>query len=802
MKLPIKCSLWLIVALVTTVQVKAQEKQAGEPARQKYTLSGTIANKANNETLIGATISIPEVKASITTNSYGFYSITLPKGEYTVIISYTGLETVEEKISLSQNTKKNFVLGESNKALDEVVVKANRTRINIQKPEMSTNKLSIATIKKMPAMMGEVDVLKSVLQLPGVTNAQEGATGFNVRGGSVDGNLVLLDEAVVYNTSHLFGFFSVFNADVIKDLKLYKGGIPANFGGRVSSVLDIYQKEGNNKEFHMNGGLGIISSRLLAEGPIVKEKSSFVVAARGSYAHLITKLADEPNSAYFYDINTKLNFRLNDKNNLYISGYLGNDNFNMNQVFVNTYGNALANLRWNHIFSSKLFSNLSAIYSIYNYGLKLKMVGIDWKSEVNNYNLKYDLKHYLSDKITLNYGVNGLYYQFNPGTIKPFNELSTINPEQMARKNGYEYAAYVSAEQKLSDKLSLNYGLRYSHFQRVGAEEVSTYANGEAVVYNPELKVYEEATPNGSIQYGKNKKIASFGNLEPRFAVAYALNNNQSIKASYNRMSQYVHLISNTASVSPLDIWAPSDQYLKPEILDQAAIGYFQNFRNDKYSIEVEAFYKKIKNKADYIDGAQLIAHKAIERVLLNGEARSYGLELMLKKNTGKLNGWIAYTLSKAEQRTPGRTPEEPGINNGQWYRANYDKRHNMSINAAYDFSPKWSFGGAFTFQTGRAATFPNGKYQYHDITVGSYGLRNANSLAAYHHLDLSATYRPGPNKKTGWRGEWVFSLYNVYNRNNAAAYFFGQNETTGKSEARRISIFGLVPGVTYNFKF
>lgn len=771
-------------------------------AQQKFTLSGTIRDKKNGETVIGASVYVKDnLTTGVITNSYGFYSITLPKGDYTIVISHTGFDKVEEQISLTQNTKRDFVLNEGGKSLEQVVVTASNNRTSIHKPEMSTNKLSIATIKKMPAMMGEVDVLKSILQLPGVTNASEGATGFNVRGGSVDGNLVLLDEAVVYNTSHLFGFFSVFNSDVIKDLKLYKGGIPANFGGRVSSVLDIYQKEGNNKEFHVNGGVGIISSRLLAEGPIAKEKSSFVVAARTSYAHLLLKLADEPNSAYFYDINTKLNFKLNDRNNIYVSGYYGNDYFSLNKVFINSYGNALANVRWNHIFSNKLFSNASAIYSVYNYGLKLKAVGIDWKSDIKNYNFKYDFKHYISNKLTLNYGLNSIYYQFNPGTIRPFDASSTINPDQLAKKYAFENALYISAEQKLSEKIALNYGLRYSNFQRLGEEEINTYANNQAVVFNPELQIYEEGKRTGTIKYGKNKKIAGFDNFEPRFGIAYSLNNNQSIKASYNRMSQYVHLISNTASVSPLDIWAPSDRYLKPEILDQVAVGYFQNFKNSN-SIEVEAFYKKIQNKADYIDGAELIAHKAIERVLLNGEARSYGLEIMFRKNTGKLNGWVAYTLSRAEQRTPGRTPDEPGINNGKWYRANYDKLHNLSINASYELTHKWSFGGAFTYQTGKAATFPNGKYQYNGITVASYGLRNENSLAAYHHLDVSATYKPRPNKKQGWRGEWVFSIYNLYGRNNAASYSFGQNTETGKSEAKRISIFGIVPGVTYNFKF
>lgn len=771
-------------------------------AQEKVTLSGTIANKSNNETLIGVNIIIPEANASTTTNSYGFYSITLPKGVYTIIISYMGFDNVEERISLTANTKMNFAMPESSKNLEEVVITSNKTKANIRKPEMSVNKLSISTIKKMPAVMGEVDVLKSILQLPGVTNAQEGASGFNVRGGSVDGNLVMLDEAVVYNTSHLFGFFSVFNSDVIKDLKLYKGGIPANFGGRVSSVLDIYQKEGNNKEYHVNGGIGLISSRLLVEGPIVKEKSSFVVAGRGTYGHLFLKLANEPNSAYFYDLNAKLNYKVNDKNNIYLSGYFGNDKMNFNNSFVNVYGNTLFNVRWNHIFSDKIFSNASAIYSDYNYGLQIRFVGIDWESDVKNYNFKYDFKHYISNNFSLNYGLNSVYYKFNPGTIRPLNESSSINPDQIARKYAFENALYISAEQKLSQKLSVTYGLRYSNFQRLGEEEVSTYANNEAVVFNQEFQIYEEAEPTGTIRYGKNKTIASFGNLEPRLAVAYSLNENQSIKASYNRMSQYIHLISNTASASPLDIWSPSDKYLKPEILDQVALGYFQNFKDDAYSLEVETFYKKIKNKADYIDGAELIANDAIERVLLNGEARAYGLEIMAKKNTGKLTGWLSYTLSKAEQKTPGRNAGEPGINNGEWYRANYDKLHNLSVTGAYQFNKKWNFGAIFTYQSGKAATFPNGKYEYQGIIIASYGQRNENSLSAYHHLDLSATYTPKPDKKKGWQSEWNFSLYNVYNRSNAAAYNFGQNETTGLSEARRISIFGLIPSVTYNFKF
>lgn len=774
----------------------------GAYSQEKVTLSGTITVKASTETLIGANIFVREANVSAVTNAYGFYSITLPKGAYTIVISYVGFENMEEHISLTQNTRKDFAMSEKSKTLDEVVIKSNSSATNIRNTEMSVNKLSVSTIKKMPAVMGEVDILKAILQLPGVSNAQEGATGFNVRGGSVDGNLILLDEAVVYNTSHLFGFFSVFNADVIKDLKLYKGGIPANFGGRTSSVLDIYQKEGNNKEYHLAGGIGAISSRLLAEGPIVKEKGSFVVAGRASYAHLFLKLADNSNSVSFYDLNAKLNYKINDNNRVFLSGYFGKDKMDFSNFFSNDYSNSFFNLRWNHIFSANFFSNASVIYSKYDYGLKIKHVGIDWASDIRNYNFKYNFNHHLSDKLVLNYGLNSIYYQFNPGTIKPVDEASPVNADQIEKKYAWENAVYVSADQKLTSKISLTYGLRYSNFQRLGAQNVNTYANDQAVVFNPDLQIYEEGTPMGINHYGKNKKIIGFGNLEPRLAVSYAINDDQSIKVSYNRMSQYIHLISNTASVSPLDIWAPSDQYLKPEILDQVALGYFRNFSGGKYSLETEAFYKKTQNKADYIDGAELIAHKAIEQVLLNGEARAYGLELMLKKNTGKLTGWLSYTLSKAEQRTPGRNAAEPGINNGEWYRANYDKRHNLSLTAAYQLTKKWSFGGIFTYQTGKAATYPIGKYQYQGITIANYGVRNINSLPAYHHLDLSATFTPKPDSKKRWKSEWVFSIYNVYNRSNAASLMFEQNRETGASEAKRISIFGIVPGVTYNFRF
>ncbi|EMY3584641.1 TonB-dependent receptor [Flavobacterium psychrophilum] len=770
-------------------------------AQDRFTISGIISDAKNNETLIGVNISSKNTKAFAVTNEYGFYSLTLPKGDYQIAISYVGFQKIEETISLTQNIKKNYSLLDSEQQLEEVVI-TEKTKSNIRKPEMSVNKLSIATIKQMPVVLGEVDVLKAILLLPGVTNAGEGQSGFNVRGGGADQNLILLDEATIFNSSHVFGFFSVFNPDAIKDLKLYKGGIPARFGGRASSVLDIYQKDGNSKNFHVNGGIGLISSRLLAEGPIVKDKGSFLIGGRASYAHLFLKLTDNKNVAYFYDLNTKLNYKLNKNNNLYVSGYFGRDVFSLNKTFTNTYGNSTLNLRWNHLYSDKLFSNLSMIYSDYYYGLTLDFVGFNWNSGIKNYNLKYDFKYYLSDKIKLNYGANGIYYNFNPGTIEPVNSQSGINYKQLEKKYAFEPALYIDAEQKITNNLSVNYGLRYSMFYRLGNSTVNLYENNQPVFYDSDLKIYEKAKPIGTEYFGKNKTIASFNNLEPRFSVAYELNNNQSVKASYNRMVQYLQLISNTASPTPLDVWTPSGNYIKPQIADQVAIGYFNNFSDDKYSVEIESFYKKIQNRIDYIDGADLIANEAIEQVILNGRMRSYGLEFMIRKNTGKLNGWIAYTISKSQQQTPGRTLNEVGINNGDWYRSAYDKLHNLAVTSTYNLNKKWTFGANFTLQTGQPVTYPNGQYVYQGITIPSYELRNKNSLPTYHHLDISATYTPKPDKKRGRQSEWVFSIYNIYARKNAASISFRQNADSGNTEAIKLSIFGIVPSVSYNFKF
>ena len=772
-------------------------------SQEKFTLSGTIMDINTNETLIGVNIFIPVLKIGVTTNEYGFYSLKLPQGTHTLEISSIGFQIVEQTITLNQNTKRNFNLYSDENALKEVII-SNSTKSDIKRPEMSVNKLSIAAIKKMPVVFGEVDIIKSLLLLPGVTNAGEGASGFNVRGGGADQNLILLDEAVIFNSSHVFGFFSVFNPDAIKDLKLYKGGIPARYGGRASSVLDIYQKDGSSKGFKVNGGIGLISSRVLIEGPIVKDKGSFLIGGRSSYAHLFLKLSEEQkdNAAYFYDLNTKLSYKLNPNNSLYLSGYFGRDVFSLNESFTNIYGNSTLNLRWNHLFSEKLFSNLSLIYSDYYYGLDLDFIGFKWDSGIKNYNIKYDFKDFISDSFKLNYGVNAIYYEFNPGTIRPIDENSGINFAQLDKKFAFEPAFYISADHDLSSKVAVSYGLRYSMFYRLGQSNVNIYENNNPVLFNSDLQIYEKATPIGTKSFGKNESLKSYNNLEPRFSIAYQLNENQSVKTSYNRMVQYLQLVSNTSSPTPLDIWTPSDEFIKPQIADQVAVGYFKNFLDGDYSLEVETYYKIVKNRLDYIDGANLIANEAIEQVILNGELRSYGLELMFKKNEGRLNGWISYTLAKSQQRTPGRTATETGINNGAWYNSVFDKLHNIAVTSAYNLNEKWSFGANFAFQTGQPVTYPTGQYQYLGIIVPSYGLRNENRLPSYHHLDIAATLTPTKNKGRNWKGEWVFSIYNLYNRRNAAAINFRQNAETGGNEAIKTSIFGIVPAVSYNFKF
>lgn len=773
-------------------------------AQEKYTISGTVYDKKGNETLIGATIYFPDLSVGTTTNEYGFYSITISKGTHNISVSYLGFSDESKIIELNNKTSLDFYLSERSQALDEVVIQTDIEKINIKSTQMSVNKLTSKTIKQIPVVLGESDIIKSIILLPGVTSAGEGASGFNVRGGAADQNLILLDEAIVFNSSHVFGFFSVFNPDVIKDVKLFKGGIPSKYGGRLSSVLDIYQKEGNNKDFKLTGGIGLISSRILAEGPLKKEKSSFLIGGRSSYAHLFLPLIDNDNKAYFYDLNTKVNFRLNKKNNIFLSAYFGKDVFGINNSFINKYGNTVTNIRWNHLYSDKLFSNLSLIYSDYFYGLILDFVGFEWDSGITNVNFKYDFNHYLKDNLKLSYGVNNIYTKFNAGEIFPNRDDSGIIPFKLTEKFANEFALYLEADHNISERFSLKYGLRFSNFTRLGQDELNIYENDNPLIYNQQLQKYEPATATGSIGYKKNDILKSFNNFEPRLSLSYLLNSESSIKASFNKMAQYLHLLSNTSSPTPLDIWVPSGPFIKPQLLDQYAVGYFRRIKDGDFSLETEFFYKDVKNRIDYINGANLVANNEIETVILNGKSRAYGLEFLFRKNEGKLKGWLAYTLSKSEQLTSGRNISEPGINNGEWYNTPYDKTHDLSVNAGYELSSKWKFNTNFLLQTGQPTNYPVGQYEFQGLNVPIYNdnQRNANRLPTYHRLDLSATLTPVKNNNRDLQAEWVFGIYNIYNRKNAASIAFSRNTETSANEAIKTSIFGIVPSITYNFKF
>jgi hypothetical protein len=770
--------------------------------QKNYVLSGYISDVETNETLIGVNVIFSDLKLGTTTNEYGFYSINLPIGTHQLTVSYLGFENYFDDITLTQDLRLDLKLNQETELLDEVIVNENIEKLNLKSPQMSVNSLAVSTIKKIPAVLGEVDIIKSITLLPGVTNGGEGSSGFNVRGGAADQNLILLDEAIIFNSSHLFGFFSVFNPDAIKDIKLFKGGIPSNYGGRVSSVLNIYQKDGNSNDFKAQGGLGLISSRLLLEGPLEKEKGSFLIGGRSSYVHLFLPLIEsvKDNKAYFYDLNTKLSYKLNDKNSLFLSGYFGRDVFDIASLFNNAYGNSVANFRWNHLFSNRLFSNLSLIYSDYDYKLDFSFADFEWNSSIVNFNLKYDFKYYLTEKLKLEYGLNSIYYKFDPGLIEPTTENSQIQTNKLTDKYALESALYAGINYQISPKISLQVGSRLSNFIRFG-QKLNSYNDNNPLIYNPSLKLYQGAEPTGQVDYDRADVLKDFTYFEPRVALAYQNKFNQSFKLGYNRMVQYLHLISNTNSPTPIDIWAPSGTFIDPQLLDQFALGYFKTLGSNRYDLEFEVFYKSIQNRLDYIDGAELIANNAIEQVLLSGEAKAKGIELLLRKNEGKLTGWIAYTLSRSEQRTPGRTAIETGINNGNWYFTPYDKTHDLSITTNYVLNKKWDLSANFLFQTGQPITSPEAQYKFQNFSIPNFEQRNSSRLTNYHRFDLAANYTPD-QKGRPYTGKWVFSVFNAYNRQNAANIRFQQNIETGQNEAIRLSIFGIIPSITYNFKF
>lgn len=763
--------------------------------QEKFTISGHVKDGESGEDLIGATIWVPELTTGTITNEYGFYSLTLPQGTYNIKYSYIGFNDTIIKFDLTASQSFDLELGSSSATLTTFNVTAEEDNENVSALEMSVNKIDIQQINEIPALLGEVDVVGAIKLLPGVTSVGEGASGFNVRGGGTDQNLVLLDEAPVYNSSHLFGFFSVFNPDAVKNVKLVKGGIPAQYGGRLSSLLDVRMKEGNKKKLAVSGGLGLIFSRLTIEAPIIKDKASFIIAGRRSYIDVLAKpfLNDDLKDAkfYFYDLTAKFNYEISKKDKLYLSGYFGRDVFDAGFGF--NWGNATATLRWNHIFNDKLFMNTTAFYSNYDYELGVgdDTDGFNWNSNIINYSVKPEATYYANTNNTIKFGGQAIIYDFKPGSAS-FSSAGDVNDISLPDQRGLESALYVLNEQKLGARASLQYGLRVSHWNYLGPGTIYTYGDTTAGTIKPVLA-------DQTREYGDWESVETYLNWEPRFAAKYDLTEMSSVKLSYNRMAQYIHLISNTTAGTPLDVWTPSTNNLRPQIADQIALGYFQNFKDNMFETSVEVYYKDMQNQVDYVDNANLLLNEFLEAELLTGVGRAYGAEFYVKKAKGDLTGWISYTLARSERQVEG-------INRGLWFPNRFDKLHNLNVVATYDLNPKWKFSGNFVFASGTPATFPTNRIEIQNWVVphNSEERRNNYRIEPYHRLDLSVTYTAPKKEDVRFESYWVISIYNVYNRRNPFSVFFRPNENDPVvTEAVRYSVIGsVVPAVSWNFKF
>ncbi|MFN6388017.1 MAG: TonB-dependent receptor [Bacteroidota bacterium] len=748
-------------------------------AQSTAILSGSIKDKQTGESLIKAVVRIQELpNAGIISNEYGFYSLTLPSGNYSVVISQVGYETLVQKIKLDSSQSINFYLQTKN-VLKEVVVESSRKNDNLTKAQMGTETINMSAISKVPVIFGEKDLLKTIQLLPGVKSAGEGNSGFFVRGGGADQNLILLDEAPVYNATHLLGFFSTFNSDAIKDATIIKGNSPSQYGGRLSSVLDVKMKEGNNQDYTVNGGIGLISSKVSVEGPLQKNKSSFILSGRRTYADVFLKATEKfkDNILYFYDLNAKANYQINAKNKVYISGYFGRDELGLGQDFGIDWGNKTGTIRWNKIISNKLFLNTSFIYSDYNYNVKLKNgeTNFNINSEIKDVNLKQDYTFYTNNQNTLRFGFNTILHNIRPSTFSG----TVINSVAKTGRNGLENAVYLTNNFRTTSQLTIDYGLRLSMYTLMGGD-----------VYN----IYQNGVVSSSIKLNPSSFGKTYINPEPRITTNYRINDETSIKAGYARNVQHLHLLSNSVASSPSDQWIGNSYNIKPEIADQLSVGYVTKLFKNNFELTAEAYYKHLQNQIDYKDGAEINTVSDVESVLLYGIGRAYGLELLLKKKEGRLTGWIGYTLSKTERRIDG-------INEGKWYNARQDRTHDISVVGIYDLNDRWSISGVFVYNTGDAVTYPTGKYNVQGQTLYQYAARNENRMPAYHRLDFSATYEKNKTKRR--HGSWNFSLYNVYGRENAYRISFKDdpNDPT-RTQIIRTALFKWVPSVTYQFKF
>jgi len=754
----------------------------------RISLDGNIKDEANGEALIGVTITIKELKRGTVTNTYGFYSISVPKGNYTVEVSYVGYETISKKIALNKPVKLDLDLKTAANEIKEVIVSTQRKDANVTLNRMSAQQVSISTIRRMPALMGEVDLLKAVQLLPGVVSAGEGTSSFSVRGGGIDQNLIVLDEATIYNASHMMGFFSVFNNDAIKNMTLYKGDIPASYDGRLSSLLDIQMRDGNSKKFSGSGGIGLISSRLTLEGPIGSDKTSFIVSARRTYADLFMKLSSNEdintNQLYFYDFNAKINHRIDDNNRIFLSGYLGQDLFKNKDVGF-SFGNAALTGRWNHLFSPKLFSNYSLNYSRYNYGLKSSMSNesnFDWKYNMRDVSLKADFSYFMTPENTLKFGYNAILHNLNPGTVKSTGGATRFDDYLLPDINAFEHALYISDEYQVSKRFAVKAGLRLTAFSSIGSGTVYNYDNNYVAI--------------DSTVYKSGEVIKTFYRLSPRVGVTYLLDNHSSVKANYARTNQFLQMASNSTAGTPLDLWFTAGKNIEPQICNQYAVGYFRNFQNNELEASVEMFYKDMQNTVDFRDHAQLLLNRKLDGELRFGRSRSYGAEFQIQKNQGKLTGWISYTYSRAEHTIQG-------INNNETYLAPYDRPNTVYVVANYELSNRISFGANFVYATGLPVTYPIARMEFGDAILPVYSKRNEYRMPDYHRLDVSLTWKPKAKKQHAWSGEWNFSVYNVYGHKNAwAINFVNDPDTAFKTKAEMTYLFTFVPSITYNFKF
>ncbi|MDD4755261.1 MAG: TonB-dependent receptor [Prolixibacteraceae bacterium] len=773
----IKTFLIFLISLLTVTHANAQSQ---------YVLSGNISDATSGENLTGATIVVEEISnTGGITNTYGFYSITVPEGRYSIRFQFIGYKTITIPLEVNKNIILDIELERAVFELGKVEVTSERADKNISSLEMGTVRMAPGQIESIPVIFGERDVMKTIQLTPGVKAAGEGNSGFHVRGGGIDQNLILIDEAPVYSASHLLGFFSVFNSDAIKNASLLKGAVPAEYGGRASSVMDIQMKEGNLKKLGIAGNIGLISSNITVEGPIQKDKSSFMISGRRTYADLFLNFSKDDDvrnsNLYFYDLNMKTNYKINNNNRIYLSGYVGRDDFGYKDEFGFDWGSLTGTLRWNHIFSSRLFSNSSLIMSNYSYNIDLRRnLDVDIRSQIQDINVKQDFSFYMNSQNNIRFGANVIFHIILPGKITVNEMTSYVLPEDIAKRRAVEWVAYISNNHNLSDRLKLSYGLRYSLFSNIGPGEFYEFDElGELV---------------NTTEVDRREFYKTQGGAEPRFAINYLFNRQNSLKASYNRMYQYLHLLTNTTTTTPTDMWLPSSNNVKPQVSDQVSLGYFKNFRSNEYESAIEVYYKNLKNQIDYKNGADLIYNSTVESELVFGMGWAYGAEFMLKKKSGRVNGWISYTWS----RTMRQFDE---ISNGNPFPARHDRTHDLSVVAMYDLSKKLKLSATWVYYTGNAVTFPSGKYEIDGKIIGYYTERNGYRMPDYHRLDAGLVWQLKKTDKI--ESSWYFSVYNAYARENAYFIDFREKEDApGMAEAVQVSLFRAIPSVSYRFRF